>query len=279
MLAGLAGLLAVLILVLAVAQLVGDDGDEAVVADDATTTTAGEGPAASTDATGTTAASAASTAAPTTTGATRPPATTTTTRFRTTTTVDPGPVVTGAGAILLPPGSTERREMRRQAGCESMAAPGWEAECGTFTVKGGVELAWLVEVDDDARRAFVFRKEQGRQWLAVLIALDEGGTRFEDVNVRVGDVSGDGSPEAVFGFHRRGTGDFLAVDVVEGPDSVVVHRELRDGRARASSGQLDAWERCCPTEFDHHTIRYVDGVWRIAATVRERQSAVPPSHV
>lgn len=258
-----------LFVVLLVARAVVDDGDEAVVT--GTTTTVEE-----------TTTSLGSTSTTTTTTTAKPTTTTTTTTAKpttTSTTQTPKPVVDGRGAVLVPPATSSRREMQPQVGCKSLADPGWTAECGTFTGKGGAELAWLVEEQASARRAYVLRRAQGKQWNVVLEARDDDGTRFAAIVVRVLDLSGDGAAEAAFGFRRQGSGDVLAVDVVEGPGSVVVHRELRQGSARVSPGQLDTWDACCAGQHEHQTIRYTQGAWRIVASVKEPSSSVPPSQL
>lgn len=271
-LAVLGGLAAALVVALVIAALLTDDADEAIVTDATTSTTA---TTVAEDTTSTVEVPTSSTG-PTTT--TQPTTTTTTT---TTTTQPPRPVIDGRGAVLVAPSTATRRELS-EGRCETLAADGWGAECGLFRGKGSVELAWLVESrtvgDEDtrtARRAYVFRRVSSGRYASVLEATDEDGTRFADVNVRVVDVSGDGAAEAVFGFHRP---DVLAVDVVEGPGKVVVHRDARRGSARVSPGQLDVWE-AAGSQFDHLTIRYTDNAWRIVANVKESPGQVPPSQL
>lgn len=266
----LGGLAAALVVALVIATLLVDDADEAVVTDATTSTTS----TTVAEDTTTTVELPTSTTGPTTT--TRPTTTTTTT-----TTQPPRPVIDGRGAVLVAPSTATRREFS-EGRCETLAADGWGAECGLFRGKGNAELAWLVESktvgdDDDrtARRAYVFRRVSSGRYASVLEATDEDGTRFADVNVRVVDVSGDGAAEAVFGFHRP---DVLAVDVVEGPGKVVVHRDARRGSARVSPGQLDVWE-AAGSQFDHLTIRYTDNAWRIVANVKESPGQVPPSQL
>lgn len=268
----LGGLAAALVVALVIAALLTDDADEAIVTDATTSTTA---TTVAEDTTSTVEVPTSSTG-PTTT--TQPTTTTTTT---TTTTQPPRPVIDGRGAVLVAPSTATRRELSGGR-CETLAADGWGAECGLFRGKGNAELAWLVESktvgDDDnrtARRAYVFRRVSSGRYASVLEATDEDGTRFADVNVRVVDVSGDGAAEAVFGFHRP---DVLAVDVVEGPGKVVVHRDARRGSARVSPGQLDVWE-AAGSQFDHLTIRYTDNAWRIVANVKESPGQVPPSQL
>lgn len=261
----LAGLAAVLFVVLVVALLVRDDPDDSIVADATTTTTI---PAEETSTTVDLPSS--TTAAPTTT--TRPTTTTSTTAA-------PRPVIDGRGAVLAPPSTATRREVSGSSSfCDALADPGWTAECGAFKGRDKAELAWVVERKDGGLRARVFRHGQGRQWSAVLEARDDTGSRFSDVNVRVIDLSGDGTDEAVFGFHQQGTAEVLSVDVVEGPGAVVVHRDSPKGSARLSTGQLDLWE-AAGNQYDHLTIRLSQGAWRIVANVKVSPSDVPPSQL
>ena len=259
----LAGLAALLLVVLLVALIVRDDPDDSIVAD-ATTTTAAEETTTTVD------LRTSTTAAPTTTTAAG--------AATTTTTAAPKPVVDGRGAVLVAPGSAVRREMTANE-CGTLGDDDWAVECGLFTGKGGVEMAWLVEQKEEAFRAFVLRRAQGRQWNVVLEARDEAAARFADVNVRVADVSGDRAAEAVFGFRLVGGAEVLAVDVVEGPGRVVVHRDSPKGSARVSSGQLDLWEAAAGGRYDHLTIRFVDGAWRIVANVKVAAGDVPPSQL
>lgn len=267
-LAVLGGLAAALVVALVLAAVLTDDADEAVVTDATTSSTA----TTPVEDTTTTVDLPTSTTAPATTA---PPTTTTTT------TQPPRPVVDGRGAVLVAPATATRRQLS-DSRCETLAADGWGVECGLFRGKGNVELAWLVESRAvaekegvTARRAYVFRRISSGRWASVLEAADEDGTRFADVNARVVDVSGDGAMEAVFGFHRP---DLLAVDVVEGPGAVVVHRDARRGSVRVSTGQLDVWE-AAGSQFDHLTIRFSDNAWRIMANVKESSGQVPPSQL
>lgn len=259
----LAALTGVLLLALVVALVMRDDPDDSVVIDATTTTTA----TAIAEETSTTIDLPSSTTA----------APTTTTKPTTTTTAAPKPAIDGRGAVLVAPPTASRREMAGNQ-CASLAESGSTAECGLFTGKGSVEMAWLVEQRDSGRRAFVLRKVQGRQWNVVLEARDDSGARFADVNVRVVDVSGDGAAEAVFGFRRTGTTEVLAVDVVEAPGRVVVHRESPKGSVRLSPGQLDLWE-ATGSQYDHLTVRFADNAWRIVANVKVSPADVPPSQL
>jgi hypothetical protein len=249
-----------------------DDGDGDRVTAGSTTSSSTTSTSTSTSTTTTTAPSTTSsptTAAPATT------ATPTTVVF---------PVVTGQGAVLRPPATAETRTVPLNTGCEGLGDPGWTVACGTANARGGV-LAWVVESmstagGETARRAMVFRRGAGgQQWSLVLQASDDSGAQFTAIRARVEDLSGDGPSEIAFGFTRVGASGVLAVDVVEGPGNLVVHRELPRGVARVSSGQLDTWRRSSSTQYAHEVIQFRDNAWRIVASASVPASDVPPSQL
>jgi hypothetical protein len=193
------------------------------------------------------------------------------------------PVVTGQGAVLHPPASPETRVVPPGAGCEELGDNGWTVTCGTAGAKDGV-LAWVIETRSiagggTARRALVLRRASGQQWTVVLRANDDSGSQFVGIKARVEDVSGDGASEIAFGFTRTGLSAVLAVDLVEGPGAVVVHRELPKGSARVSSGQLDTWRRVDSTRYVHEVTQHRDGAWRIVGSAVVSASDVPPSQL
>jgi hypothetical protein len=79
----------------------------------------------------------------------------------------------------------------------------------------------------------------------------------------------------------------LSLDLVQGPGVVAVHQDLYRGVARTTTGQLDTWSavlaagdaNCCPSSFQHDSIRFVGGAWRLVAAETVTQSAVPPSEL
>ncbi|HVF75101.1 MAG TPA: hypothetical protein VM938_08630 [Acidimicrobiales bacterium] len=258
------GMAALFVLALLIAALVGDDGDDELVAD-ATTTTASSVVEETTTSTGV--------EEPTTTTA----APTSTTALATTTTAA-RPVLNGQGAVLRTPASPIRRTIRQGGGCTQFATPGWTAECV------GIRSDWYLVIESKAaaggataRRAYTYRQETGETWIAAAEARDDDGSRFTEIRFRGEDIGGDAAQEAIFGFRRTGSTRMLAVDVVQFPGNVVVHRESPDGSARVSPGQLDLWE-AAGTQYDHLTVRFVDNAWRIVASTKVNKSAVPPSH-
>jgi len=259
------GMAAIFLLALLIASLVGDDADEELVAD-ATTTTSSTVVDEST--------TTSSLELPTTTAA---PATTTTAGAPTTTAA-PRPALDGRGAVLRTPTSPIRRTVQQGGGCSQFATPGWTAECV------GIRSNWYLVIESKpaaggatARRAYTYRQETGETWIAAAEARDDDGSRFTEISFRGEDIGGDAAQEAVFGFRRTGSTRVLALDVVQFPGNVVVHRESPDGSARVSPGQLDLWE-AAGTQYDHLTVRFVDKAWRIVASTKVNKSAIPPSH-
>lgn len=191
-----------------------------------------------------------------------------------------GATVAGpAGAVLVRPSdTTTTRPVDKAKGCNSANDPGWEiTECGALR-SGSTVLLWLVETKGKGIRTLVLREQTAGRWVVVLAARDDNGKAFSSVGVRGEDVSGDGQPELVFGFHRRGDDKVLAVDVVDASPSVVVHRELVQGSATATKGRLDTWA-ANGDAFDQIAIRFVAGQWQASAPQRVGRSAVPPSSV
>ena len=195
-----------------------------------------------------------------------------------------GPVVSSSGAVLASPPSPVTRELADGASCQALADPNAsDIRCELFRARGG-ELIWLSQSHREGvlsasrgRRIYVFRNIGGRQWTTVLEKSDAGGSELREVNVRVADVSGDGSQDAVFGFRYSGSGA-LALDVVEGPGAVTAHRDAANGSARVSTGQLDVWSSV-GSSATHEVIRVVQGVYRVVSTEHVASGDVPPSQL
>lgn len=263
MLASVGGAVAVLLVVVVLLVVLGGDDGERVAAGSTTTSSSSTSTSSTTETTVelTPVTTAPPTTAPPTTAAPPP------------TTAAPQPVVGGSGAILTKPAASEVRTS--SGACESLATPGpgWTVTCGAVTAKGGSELVWLLErrSSGDGTRTYVLRRTGPASWTVVLSALDPGGTRFSDVKVAVADVSGDGAQEIGFGFHVSGSGQILAVDLVEGPGVVAVHRDLPKGSARISSGQLNTWtpDTADPSAVIKQIIRFTGGAWRITSSAKE----------
>ncbi len=191
-----------------------------------------------------------------------------------------GTAVTGAGAVLTRSTSGATRKVDKAEGCNSARADGWEIEeCGALRTSGTV-LLWLVETKGKGSRALVLKEQTAGTWLVVLSAADVDGRAFARIGVRGEDVSGDGQPELVFGFHRNDAAKTLAVDVVDASPVVVVHRDLAGGAVRLSKGEITTWSMAeSEGGYDQITIRNVDGTWRAGVAQRVARSAVPASSV
>jgi hypothetical protein len=223
---------------------------------------------------------------------------TTTTSTTTTTTTVPAPTttttaphsLTGAGAALTAPSAASDRVVPAGAGCEALADEGWgSVQCGVAH-GGGATLTWLIESRATSAspglRAYVFRGGTGGVQTPVLEAFDDLGQRFAGIKARVESVAGDGTEQIVFGLHNQGSGQVLSVDLVQGTGVVAAHVDASKGAARLSAGQLDIWSavfqaseaNCCPSMFEHATIRDVSG-WKVVARGNVPASQVPPSQL
>ena len=190
------------------------------------------------------------------------------------------PALTAGGAVLTRPSGVAPRAIDKAKGCRSANDAGWEiVDCGALRTQGMV-LVWVVERRGPGLRALVLREQGANQWLPVLAAVGDGGAAFAGIGVRGDDVSGDGQPDLLFGFHRRDAAATLALDVVEAPGGVSLHREVPGGAARTSPGQLDAWAAAAGSPTARHdVIRRVGADWQVTASETVARQAVPPSMV
>jgi hypothetical protein len=140
-------------------------------------------------------------------------------------------------------------------------------------------LLWLVEAKGKASRVLVLKEQTAGTWLVVLSAADVNGTAFERIGVRGEDVSGDGQPELVFGFHRKDAAGTLAMDVVDAAPSVVVHRDLAKGAVRLAKGEITTWAAAGDGAYDQVGIRFAAGAWRASAAQRVGRDAVGASMI
>ena len=189
-------------------------------------------------------------------------------------------VVTGEGATLTRSPSGATRSVDKAKGCTSAtASDGWKIEeCGALRTSGTV-LLWLVESKGKAMRALVLKEQTSGRWLIVLSAADVNGSTFAKIGVRGEDVSGDGQPELVFGFHRKDAASTLSMDVVDASPAVVVHRDLAKGAVRLAKGEITTWAAAADGNFDQVAIGFSAGAWRAAAAQSVPRSAVPPSMI
>lgn len=191
-----------------------------------------------------------------------------------------GTVVTGEGATLTRSPSGATRSVDKAKGCTSAtASDGWKIEdCGALRTSGTV-LLWLVETKGKASRALVLKEQTSGRWLIVLSAADVNGSTFSKIGVRGEDVSGDGQPELVFGFHRKDAASTLSMDVVDASPAVVVHRDLAKGAVRLAKGEITTWAAAADGTYDQVAIRFSAGAWRAGAAQSVPRSAVPASMI
>ena len=193
-----------------------------------------------------------------------------------------GTTVTGEGALLARSPSGATRKVDKAKGCTSATADTWKIqECGALRT-GGTVLLWIVETKGKGRRALVLKEQTSGTWSVILSAADVDGTRFEKIGVRGEDVSGDGQPELVFGFHGKDAADTLGMDVVDAAPTVVVHRNLPKGSARLAKGEITTWAAAADgtaNAYDQVAIRFAGGAWRASAAQRVDRSAVGASMI
>ncbi|HEX4979063.1 MAG TPA: hypothetical protein VFV35_03260 [Acidimicrobiales bacterium] len=190
-----------------------------------------------------------------------------------------GVALTGDGALLVRPADAVGRTIDKAKGCHSAIDPGWKmVDCGALRRADGV-LLWTVQGKGRALRAAVLRERTAGTWVPVLSASDETGERWSKIGVHGADVSGDGTPDLVFGFHGRDQGRALGVDVVDGPGTVGLHLLLAGGAVRAEPGSLQGWSVLQDGSVEHSTFRVLAGAWRVASSERVPAGSVPPSMV
>lgn len=190
------------------------------------------------------------------------------------------PALTGEGAVLAPPAPPPpTRPIDKTKGCNSAVDAGWRVvECGALRTSGTV-LVWVVESRGAGLRALVLKEQTPGQWATVLRAADDDGSRFSSIGVRGEDISGDGQPELVFGFHRKGTDRVLSVDLVEASGAVTVHRDLPHGSVTLAKGEMSTWAATPDGRAQRSVIRHAGGAWRIVASESVDRATVPPSMV
>lgn len=184
--------------------------------------------------------------------------------------------VDGRGAVLTRPAdTTATRPVDKGKGCNSANDAGWKiANCGALRSSGTV-LLWVVETKGKATRVLVLKEQTAGNWSTVLQAADDAGTAWTSVGVRGEDVSGDGQPELVFGFHRQGADRVVSMDVVDAASNgVVVHRNLTRGVVETAKGRVSTWS-AAGDGYDEVVIRFSGGAWKASAPKRVDRGAVP----
>jgi hypothetical protein len=190
-----------------------------------------------------------------------------------------GTAVTADGATMAKSPSGAVRTVDKAKGCTSATAAGWkQTDCGALRTSGTV-LLWVVETKGKASRALVLKEQTEGRWSVVLSAADVDGTRFTKIGVHGEDVSGDGQPELVFGFHGKDSVATLSMDVVDATPAVVAHRSLARGVVQLAKGSITTWAAVGDGTYDQVGIRYSGGAYRASAAQRVAGSAVPASMI
>ena len=210
-----------------------------------------------------------------------------------TTAVPSGTVVTSAGAFLEEaPQPTVHSTKGPDSDCALLVDVGWTVDKCDRVVMAGGERVWLTEFRPSGPfkewQAVVLHWSQGKgAWLVDLQLGDQD--EFAEVNVRAADLTADGPPELVFGFHLTGSGSILVYDiVVDGPGDLAIvgaSRQLSHGRATVVPGLITDYEakypngepNCCPAYIQVSEVTYSAGAFRVVETVQNDPGTGPPA--
>jgi hypothetical protein len=161
----------------------------------------------------------------------------------------------------------------------------------------GGRAIWVVEREPaaggQAHTASVFTYvASAAGWVERLAATDPQGEEWSDVRLLSADVTGDGSPEILAGFHFQGPAAVLGYEVVVYPAGDVPRVAAHPGEAPMGSVTLGAGTIqeyaaqypndepvCCPPFFRLRTIRFVDGFFRVVLEEQVPPASVPPSNL
>ena len=197
-------------------------------------------------------------------------------------TPDATPVDASGAVLSAPPPPATKSSEPPAAECHALGDTSWSVEdCAKVAMAGG-ERVWLTEHKPvpgsatEAWRAYVLHWSQANGgWVVDLLFEDDAAAQVFDVNVLASDLTGDGKPELVFGFHYTGTGSILGYDVVtDGPGASVatrVHRELSHGAALVADGKITDYDarypngepNCCPAYTQRSTVSALGGTWYV----------------
>lgn len=224
--------------------------------------------------------------------------------------VEPSPDVTpneaappSAGTALTRAGAQLRSAtgdvygMDPARGCRSLVRPGYTGTCGIAEMRGS-QTAWIVEAKPvqglassaQSLRILTFSGELNG-WVEQLRARDPQARKWGSIRVVARDLTGDGKPELVAGYHFLGSGGDLGIDIVVNDDGVPVVAAHPDDAIHGSvvfrgpslvqyMAQYPNHEpNCCPLYFLRRTIRYVDGSWRVVRSQRVDPVGIPTSQV
>lgn len=203
------------------------------------------------------------------------------------------PPLTSEGQILAVAGQRVVAAVEGTA-CAAIITPGRLGTCGIADMAGG-RVIWVVESvpagGGQGRTASIFTYvPSAGGWVERLVASDPQGEEWSDVRVLSADLTGDGSPEILAGFHFQGPAAALGYDVVVYPSGdvprVAAHPgEAPRGSVTVAAGTIQEYAAqypndepvCCPPFFRLRTIRFVDGFFRVVLEDQVPPTSVPPS--
>lgn len=190
-----------------------------------------------------------------------------------------GPVVSNAGHELNPPTGSPADRLGSGGPCENTwQTPGWTispGDCGIFSVRNQDQVgsvAFVIEHQGSGagtkRHVYLMT---GEPWHVRLAAVDDSGTKYDGVSVKLAHIAGDAYPEVVVGFRINGTGHFLTYDIVQmaadGGLTVAASRNLDHGSANIDGNQVVDYapypNASTPEYFIRSVIRFSGGAFRI----------------
>jgi len=208
-----------------------------------------------------------------------------------------------AGTLITPEGAQLRSAagdvygIDPGKGCKSLIRAGYSGTCGIADMKGS-QTAWVVEADPvegwasaaQSLRILTFSNELNG-WVEQLRARDPQARKWTGIRVVARDLTGDGKPELVVGYHYLGSGGDLGIDIVANTDGVPIVAAHPDdaihGAAVFRGATVEQYmaqypnheANCCPPYFLKRDIRFVDGAYRVTSTAHVSPSEVPASQL
>ena len=164
--------------------------------------------------------------------------------------------------------------------CKALADAGWAVrQCQSIGFSDTVRKAFVIEHKaptgggNEGWRVLVMHYSYGSdEWVRDLSFIDDAGAQTTDIKVVAADLTKDGKPELVVGYHLQGAGNYLVYDIVTtliGSPTVAVHSELSNGHAVVSKGVVTQYDArygtqgdCCPVDYAVARIGFNAKGWR-----------------
>jgi hypothetical protein len=204
--------------------------------------------------------------------------------------------ISGAGSLLGPgPGSDPSTGRGNGPGCGIWVDPSWTlGDCGIVPVNGtnssDQAIAYVTEHEPGASgvrwRVFIMTSTAtDAYWHTKLYYSDDLGGGMVNITVKGVDTTGGGRPDLMLGFRHNktsGGGTVLDYDVImrssaTAPLAIAMHRQLADGSVVIVGGHVNDYGASTGGEYTRSDITFSGGLFRLAATSRVAQGAVPAS--